>query len=55
MNTKENEVIRELSLIYNKKEIVIRIMYEKARKHGDNIEGFRELLEKFYLSKTCPK
>lgn len=50
MNTKENEVIKELSGKYNKKEKIIQIMYEKSKKLGDTIEEFKELLEKFYCN-----
>ena len=50
MNTKENEVIKELSIMYDKKEKVIRVMYEKSKEEGYTIKEFKELLEKFYCN-----
>lgn len=55
MNTKENEIIGELSKKYNKKEKVIQIMYEKSKEVKYSIEEFEKILKQFYLSKTCPK
>lgn len=48
MNTKENEIIKQLSEKYSKKEKVIQIMYIIAKETGDTIDEFKEILKKLY-------
>ena len=42
------EILKDLSKKYNKKEKVIKIMFEKNNKMMYNIEEFKNSLEEFY-------
>ncbi len=44
----ENEVIKELSKKYNKKEKTIKIMFEKCCDLGYELKESRELIEIFF-------
>ena len=44
----ENEVIKELSKKYNKKEKTIKIMFEKCCDSGYELKESRELIEMFF-------
>lgn len=44
----ENEVIKELSEKYHKKEKLIRIMVEKCKSLGYNIQEAKGMIENFY-------
>lgn len=48
MNIVENEVIRELSEKYHKKEKLMRIMVEKCKKVGYNIQESKQIIMEFY-------
>lgn len=42
------DLIKELSKKYNKKEKVIQLMFVKSQKVGYDIEEFKEMIKKFY-------
>ena len=46
-----NEVVKELSAKYNKKEKVIKSMIEKSKKLGYNMESSKKCIDDFY--KNC--
>ena len=51
-------IVKELSQKYNRKELMIQIMFEKCEKLDYNVKESKKIIEKFLktidLSKTCP-
>lgn len=47
----EKMLIKELSVKYNKKEKVLKIMMDKLRKMGYDINQFSEIANEFYSNK----
>lgn len=45
----EEKIIKKLSVKYNKKESVLRVMLNNAKKLNFNIMQFENLIKEFYL------
>ena len=51
MNMKIENVIKELSFKYNKKEKVIELMFTEATAAGYNMQEFEMIIDEFYSKK----
>ena len=47
----EEKIIKELSVKYNKKEMLLKEMLNNAKKLNYNIMQFENLIEEFYIKK----